>query len=73
MKTYTISTQERGGECARVPLRRAKGAKKNCMFAAWQFSNTAPLCDVVLTQGSKHVATYRDGDITHSNGKEYKG
>lgn len=73
MKTYTISTQERGGECARVPLRRAKGAKKNCMFAAWQFSNTVPLCDVVLTQGSKHVITYRDGDITHLNGKEHKG
>jgi len=73
MKTYTISTQERGGECARVPLRRAKGTKDQAMRAAWEFSNTAPLCDVVLTQGSKHVITYRDGDITHSNGKEYKG
>jgi len=45
MKTYTISTQERGGECARVPLRRAKGTKDQAMRAAWEFSNTAPLCN----------------------------
>ena len=73
MKTYTISTQERGGECARIPLRRAKEKRYDAMQAAWLFSQRATLCDVVLTQGSKHVATYRNGKITHLNGEEHKG
>ena len=72
MKIYTISAQERGGKFARVPLRRAKETKDNCMQAAWRFSQTTTLCDVALTQGSKHVAAYRDGVITHLNGKEHK-
>ena len=70
MKTYTISAKERDG-CQVIPLRRWLGTKDQAMRAAWEFSNTAPLCDVVLTQGSKHVITYRDGDITHLNGKEF--
>lgn len=71
MKTYTISAKKRNG-CHVIPLRRAKWTKDNAMFVAWQFSNTETLCDVVLTQGSKHVATYRDGKITHLNGKEHE-
>lgn len=73
MKTYTLSAQERGGNLARVPIRREKGTKKNAMRGAWIVSTNAPLCDIVLTQGSKHVVTYRDGVITALNGKEYKG
>jgi len=73
MKTYTISTQERGGECARVPLRRAKGTKDQAMRAAWNCSLWGSLCDISLTQGSKHVATYRNGKMTHLDGKECKG
>ena len=73
MNTYTISAQERGGNFSRIPLRRAKETKDNAMLAAWRFSQTTTLCDVVLTQGSKHVATYRNGVITALNGKEHKG
>ena len=72
MKTYTISAKERNG-CYVIPLRRAKETRDNAILAGHHFSRRATLCDVVLTQGSKHVITYRDGDITHSNGKEYKG
>lgn len=72
MKTYTISAQERGGNFARIPLRREKCAKDDAMRAAWNCSLWGGLCDVVLTQGSKHVVTYRDGNITHLNGKEHK-
>lgn len=71
MKTYTISAQERKGSNV-IPLKRLKTTKDNATFSAWQFSNTAGLCDAVVTQGSKHVATYRDGKITHLNGKEHK-
>ena len=71
MKTYTISAQERKGSNV-IPLKRFKTTEDNAMFAAWQFSNTAGLCDVVVALGSKHVATYRDGKITHLNGKEHK-
>ena len=73
MKTYTISAQERGGEFARVPLRRVRETKDNAMQIAWTFSKKAYLCDAVLTLGSKHVLTYRNGVITHLNGKEHKG
>ncbi len=72
MKTYTISAQERGGECAQVPMRRGKATKDHAMQSAWLFSQTTTLCDVVLTQGSKHVATYRNGKMTHLDGKEHK-
>lgn len=71
MKTCTISAKERNG-CLVIPLRREKCAKDDAMEAAWLFSKKADLCDAVLTQGSKHVATYRDGKITHLNGKEHK-
>lgn len=72
MKTYILSAQERGGEIARVPLRRAKETKVNAILAAVKFSERATLCDVVLTCGSKHVATYRNGRITALNGKDRK-
>lgn len=70
MKTYTISAKERNGSHV-IPLRRAKETKDNAILAGHHFSQRATLCDVVLTQGSKHVATYRDGNITHLNGKEH--
>lgn len=70
--TYTISAQAMGGEFERVPLRRAKATKDDAMKAAWLFSQQATLCDVVVTRGSKHVATYRDGKLTNYNGKEHK-
>ena len=70
--TYTISAQAMGGEFERVPLRRAKETKDNAMYAGWHFSQRATLCDVVVTCGSKHVATYRDGKLTCYNGKEHK-
>lgn len=72
MRNYTIWAQERGGEFARVPLKRAKETKDNAMMAGHHFSLHATLCDVVITQGSKHVATYRDGKITQLNGKEHE-
>jgi len=72
MKTYTLSAQNRGGEIARVPLRRAKETKDNAMLAAFNFSERATLCDVVLTCGRKHVVTYRNGRITALDGKEPK-
>lgn len=71
MKTYTISAKERNGSHA-IPLRREKCAKDDAMRAAWNCSLWGSLCDISLTQGSKHVATYRDGNITHLNGKEHK-
>ena len=72
MKTYTISAKERGGNFARIPLKRAKETKDNAMQAAWRFSQTTTLCDVALTQGSKHIVTYRNGVITELTGKEHK-
>ena len=72
MKTYTISAKERNGGNV-TPLRREKCAKDDAMRAAWNCSLWGSLCDISLTQGSKHVATYRDGKITHLNGKECKG
>lgn len=68
--TYTISVQDENGY--RVPLRRAKATKDEAMLAAWKFSQQATLCDVVATCGSKHVATYRNGNMTAYNGKERK-
>lgn len=70
--TYTISVQARDGELHRVPLKRAKATKDDAMFRAWESSQCLTLCDVVVTQGKKHVATYRDGNTTHYNGKEHK-
>lgn len=71
MKTYTISAKERNGGHV-IPLRRAKETRDNAILAGHHFSLQATLCDVVLTQGSKHVATYRNGKITHLDGKEHK-
>ena len=71
MKIYTIHAQSRDdGEC--VPLKREAGTKDHAMRGAWVFSASATLCDIVLTQGSKHVVTYSNGVITHLNGKEAK-
>lgn len=70
--TYTISVKARDGEPLRVPLKRTKAAKDDACKSAWLFSQQATLCDVVVTQGSKHVATYRNGNMTHYNGKEQK-
>lgn len=71
MKTYTIHVQSRDTS-DRVALRRKAQTKEDAMEAAERFSNVVPLCDVVVTIGSKHVVTYRDCQITHLNGKEYK-
>ena len=70
--TYTISAQAMGGEFERVPLRSVKETKDNVMQAAWLFSQQATLCDVIVTCGKKHVVTYRDGQLTHHNGKKHK-
>jgi len=71
MKTYTISAKDRKGGHV-IPLRRAKADKEDARLSARMLSERATLCDVVLTQGSKHVATYRDGEITHLTGKEHE-
>lgn len=68
--TYTISAQDESGH--RIPLRRAKSTKYDAMKAAWNFSASGVVCDVVVTRGSKHVATYRRGVATVWNGKECK-
>ena len=72
MKTYTISAKERNARNT-IPLRRAKETRDNVLLAVHNFSRRATLCDVVITQGSKHVVTYRDGNVTHLNGEEHKG
>jgi hypothetical protein len=68
--TFTISAQDENGH--RIPLKRAKVTMEDAMEAAWDFSESGLICDVVVTRGSKHVATYRDGNLTHYNGKEQK-
>ena len=68
---YTISAKERGVQNL-IPLRRYSITKVEAMNAAWLFSQRATLCDVVVTRGSKHVVTYRNGNLTHYNGKEHK-
>lgn len=70
--TFTISVQERDGELKRVPLKRLKTTKDDAMRLAWDFSQYWILSDVVVTRGSKHVATYRGAKLTHYNGKEHK-
>ena len=70
--TYTISVQARDGEFQRVALKRRKTTKDEAMKAAWEFSKTVTLCDVVVTCGSKHVVTYKEGFLTVWNGKEQK-
>ena len=70
--TYTISVQAREGEFQRVALKRRKTTKDEAMKAAWNFSHCVTLCDVVVTCGSKHVATYKEGVLTVWNGKEHK-
>lgn len=67
---YTISAQDENGY--RIPLKRSKETKEQVLFAAWKFSQNATLCDVVVKQGSKHLATYRRGVVTVWNGKEQK-
>ena len=68
MSRYTISVMDENGYS--IPLKRAKDTRDNFMQAAWNFSQHATLCDVVVTCGSKHVVTYRDGKTTRLNGKE---
>lgn len=68
--TYTISVQDDNGYS--IPLKRAESTKHEAALAAYTFSQQATLCDVVVTCGSKHVATYRNGVATVWNGKEQK-
>lgn len=68
--TFTISAEDENGY--RIPLKRGKARKDDAMRAAWTLSQSGALCDVVVTCGSKHVATYRDGSLTHYSGKEHK-
>lgn len=72
MKTYTLYAQKRNAFPDWVPLKRWRDTKDNAMETTWQFSKKADLCDAVLTLGSKHVVTYRNGVITALNGKEHK-
>ena len=68
--TFTISAQDENGY--RIPLKRAKATRDDAMKAAWHFSASGVVCDVVVTQGKKHVATYRKGNAIMWNGKECK-
>lgn len=70
MTTYTISSQDESGH--RIPLRQVKATREEVLKATCNFSARAALCDVVVTRGSKHVATYRRGVATVWNGKECK-
>lgn len=72
MKTYTLWAQERDGELARVPFKRAIEPRGNAMEGALRTSAKATLCDLILTCGRAHVATFRNGQITALDGKEYK-
>lgn len=69
--TYTISAQDRKGSHA-VPLAQRNVARFAACKAAWLFSQQATLCDVVVTRGKKHIATYRQGYLTHYEGKDHK-
>lgn len=71
MKTYTIHAQDRNSGW-RVPLRRANETKDEVMQAGCHVSIWSAICDVVITQGSRHIATFRNGNMTHLNGKECK-
>ena len=52
-------------------MKRFRSTKDDAMMYAYAFSQKAALCDAVLTRGSKHIVTYRDGQITELNGKAY--
>lgn len=69
MKTYTLWAQERAGEFARVPVRRAKETRENAILAAHRVSARATLCDLILTCGRSHVATFRNGKMTAQDGR----
>ena len=69
--TYTISAKQRNGTSV-IPLRRYKVTIDDAMMSACNFSLVAILCDVVVLCGTKHIATYRGGKITHHKGKEAK-
>jgi len=71
VNTYTISVQHQIEHRAVVPMKRFRSTKDDAMMYAYAFSQKTALCDAVLTRGSKHVATYRDGEITELNGKAY--
>ena len=71
VNTYTISVQHRIEYRAVVPMKRFRSTKDAAMMHAYAFSQKAALCDVVITRGSKHIVTYRDGQITELNGKAY--
>lgn len=68
--TYTISVKDENGYS--IPLKRIKAAKEEVLQAAWMFSMSATLCDVVVARGSKHFATYRKGLPKVWNGKDQK-
>lgn len=69
--TYTISVKERNGSQV-IPLKKFEATEDEAMHATWAFSFAAALCDVVVTCGKKHVATYRCGHMTQYKGKEHK-
>ena len=71
VNTYTISVQHRIEHRAVVPMKRFRSTKDDAMMYAYAFSQKAVLCDVVLARGSRHIVTYRDGEIAELNGKAY--
>ena len=71
MKTYTVSVKEEVTGW-RVALRGYRKSKDEVMKIAWEFSQRATLCDVVVDCGGKHVVTYRDGRMKELNGKGVK-
>jgi hypothetical protein len=52
-------------------MKRFRSTKDDAMMYAYAFSQKAVLCDVVLARGSRHIVTYRDGEIAELNGKAY--
>lgn len=69
--TYTISVQQRDGDLHHVPLKSADVHRHDAMRVAWRFSHDVELCDVVVTKGKKHVATYRSGKMIEYLGKAH--
>lgn len=68
---HTISVQQRDGDFHRVALKTKDVHKHDAMKAAWRFSYDVELCDVVVTKGKKHVATYRRGKMIEYLGKAH--
>jgi hypothetical protein len=68
---HTISVLQRGGEYHRVAMMNRDVSQNDAMKAACRFSHDVELCDVVVSKGRKHVATYRNGEMIAYMGQEH--